>query len=100
MEVGQISSLLASIASIAGSGWLGISASAVLIILFLVAWIYLKNVAAEQAYRESKENEIRDQIKNREESAKIEEQMEKSEIAIQEKRSENSVEKKKRTWLF
>lgn len=98
MEVSDLTNLLSGILAVAGSGWLGIAASGLLIILFLVLWIYFKNLAAEYAYKKSKESEIQDQINNRKENDKVESGWQKAEEAIADKKTDPK-EKKKRLWL-
>jgi hypothetical protein len=99
MEVKDLVDLLSQVLAVAGSGWLGIFTSGLLIVFFLVFWIFLKNLAAEKAFKESKEKELQDQINNREENAKIEEGWNQAEQVIEENKSADSKEKKKRTWL-
>ena len=98
MEVGDLVSLLSSIAAVAGSGWLGILSSGVVIILFVVAFIYLKNYQAEVAFKESKEKELADQVNNRSENDTVEKEWDKALEAAKEQKTD-SKEKKKRTWL-
>lgn len=98
MEVGDLVSLLSSIAAVAGSGWLGILSSGVVIILFVVAFIYLKNYQAEVAFKESKEKELADQVNNRSENDTVEKEWDKALEAVKDHKTD-SKEKKKRTWL-
>ena len=93
MEV-TIASALSAIIAYLGSGWIGIVSSVLVLVLFLVVWASFKSVAAKYAYRESKEQEIGDQISNRNDSAKLEQGWSKFRAKIDQLRSKS--EKKKR----
>ena len=99
MEVIDLASLLSQILTVAGSGWLGVFTSGLLILFSLVVWASLKNFAAETAFKESKKTELEDQIENRKENSTIEQGWDKAQKSAEQNKSPDSKSKKKRTWL-
>lgn len=95
MEIIDLASVLASIAAISGTGWLGIALSAVVLVCFLGVWVYFKKMLSEAAWRESKEQQLKDQVENRKENEKLESEWEKAQKKLAEQKTSPSNKKKR-----